>query len=57
MTSQFPPAAVPGPDGAPEWEEEGVHQQPDPFGEETDEEGGTPDTADNDGRKNDPRAE
>src|SRR4051794_30355347 len=45
MTSQFPPAAVPGPDDVPAVNRDD-DRQPDPFGEPTDEEGG-PDGDDN----------
>jgi hypothetical protein len=55
MTSNIPPAAIPGPDDVPEWEQPD-EQQPDPFGEPTDENGSPrPDTSDdNDHSKHDP---
>jgi hypothetical protein len=59
MTSAFPPAAVPGPDEVPP-EEQHDDQQPDPFGDPTDVEGGEPgddDTDPGDRPKNDPRGE
>ncbi len=55
MTS-LPPAAVPGPDGVPSWEEDDAHQQPDPFGDATDDDGGDPDSDDKEHR-DDPRAQ
>jgi hypothetical protein len=60
MTSVFPPAAVPGPDDVPE-EERGEgrdRQQPDPFGEPTDEDGRPDQDADPEERsKEDPRGQ
>jgi len=58
MTSAFPPAAVPGPDDVPAALNED-DQQPDPFGEETDVEGGSRDASEDDGPrpKDDPRGE
>ena len=57
MTSSMPGAAIPGPDDVPEWEEQDAHQQPDPFGKETDEDGGTGSTDDDDTHREDPRAQ
>jgi hypothetical protein len=59
MTSNLPPAAVPGPDDKPGWEQP-QHQQPDPFGDDSDEEGRTERSADDSGDerpKDDPRGE
>jgi hypothetical protein len=58
MTSQFPPAAVPGPDDVPAVNRDD-DRQPDPFGEPTDEEGGRPAADNNDEPrpKDDPRGE
>jgi hypothetical protein len=60
MTSAFPAAAVPGPDDVPP-EEQHDTQQPDPFGDPTDAEGGKGEHADPDASgdrpKNDPRGE
>ena len=48
MTSAFPPgAAIPGPDDLPP-EEQPRHEQPDPFGEPTDESGAPLDSRDDD---------
>jgi hypothetical protein len=57
MTSTFPPAAVPGPDDVPA-ALGNDDQQPDPFGDEADEEG-RPREAQDDGPrpKDDPRGE